>query len=74
MNIKIKFTQPSIRHHEAILSLKNRIDKNNNDKIYQIKLNYITSRGKWHNTSWKGDESKSGGIATNIEAFFDMLQ
>ena len=69
------YTILQLRHHEAILSLKNRIDKNNKDKIYQIKLNYITSRGKWYNTSWKGDESKSGGIATNIGVhFFDMLQ
>ena len=69
------YTILQLRHHKAIISLKNRIDKNIKDKIYQIKLNYITSRGKWYNTSWKGDESKSGGIATNIGVhFFDMLQ
>ena len=36
---------------------------------------YITSRGNWYYTSWKGNEDKSGGIASNIGVhFFDMLQ
>jgi UDP-N-acetyl-2-amino-2-deoxyglucuronate dehydrogenase len=40
-----------------------------------IELTYITSRGRWYHASWKGDEEKSGGIATNIGVhFFDMLQ
>ncbi len=39
-----------------------------------MQLTYLTSRGNWYNTSWKGDESKSGGVATNIGVhFFDML-
>ena len=43
-------------------------------KIYDIDLTYLTSRGHWYYTSWKGDISKSGGIATNIGVhFFDML-
>ena len=42
--------------------------------MYDVDLTYITSRGKWYHHSWKGDESKSGGIATNIGIhFFDML-
>ena len=37
-------------------------------------LTYITSRGNWYYTSWKGDERKSGGVATNIGVhFYDML-
>ncbi len=37
-------------------------------------MNYITSRGNWYQISWKGDNSKAGGIATNIGIhFFDML-
>ena len=37
-------------------------------------LTYLTSRGKWYFVSWKGDEAKSGGIASNIGVhFFDML-
>ena len=64
-----------LRHHEAILALKDKIDYGSKEKIYNIDLTYITSRGNWYYTSWKGDESKSGGIATNIGVhFFDMLQ
>ena len=37
-------------------------------------LTYITARGHWYLQSWKGEEKKSGGIATNIGVhFFDML-
>ena len=64
-----------LRHHEAILELKDKIANGPADKIYDIDLTYITSRGNWYYASWKGDESKSGGIASNIGVhFFDMLQ
>ena len=64
-----------LRHHQAILELKNKIDQGGGEKTYAIDLTYITSRGNWYYTSWKGDESKSGGIASNIGIhFFDMLQ
>ena len=64
-----------LRHHEVILALKDKINSGPSDKVYEIDLIYITSRGKWYQTSWKGDESKSGGIASNIGVhFFDMLQ
>ena len=64
-----------LRHHEAILALKEKIDQSPQDKMHDIDLTYITSRGNWYYTSWKGDESKSGGIASNIGVhFFDMLQ
>ncbi len=62
-----------LRHHASILKLKEAVAENP-DKIYDIDLTYITSRGKWYHFSWKGDPSKSGGIATNIGIhFFDML-
>jgi len=63
-----------LRLHPSILALKKRIDEGPKNKIYDIDLSYITSRGKWYHYSWKGDEHKSGGIATNIGVhFFDML-
>jgi UDP-N-acetyl-2-amino-2-deoxyglucuronate dehydrogenase len=44
------------------------------DKPFDIDLTYITSRGNWYYTSWKGDVAKSGGVATNIGVhFYDML-
>ena len=44
------------------------------DKIFDVDLTYLTSRGNWYYTSWKGDIKKSGGVATNIGVhFYDML-
>lgn len=63
-----------LRLHEKIVALKKKIDEAPKDKIHDIDLTYITSRGLWYYTSWKGDVMKSGGIATNIGIhFFDML-
>jgi len=63
-----------LRLHPAITALKEKVENGDRDKMYDIDLTYITSRGKWYYTSWKGDEQKSGGIATNIGVhFFDML-
>jgi len=64
-----------LRLHPAIIALKKKIDAAPKNKKYDIDLTYITSRGKWYMISWKGDISKSGGVATNIGIhFFDMLQ
>ena len=63
-----------LRLHPAIKKLKTEIDNSPKDKIFDVNLAYITSRGKWYHYSWKGDVQKSGGIATNIGVhFFDML-
>ena len=66
-----------LRLHDSIIALKEKVTKElqeNPNKIYEIDLTYLTSRGKWYFISWKGDESKSGGVATNIGVhFFDML-
>ncbi len=68
------YTILQLRLHPAIIALKQKIDGAPADKKYNINLQYITSRGNWYHTSWKGDIQKSGGIATNIGVhFFDML-
>jgi UDP-N-acetyl-2-amino-2-deoxyglucuronate dehydrogenase len=68
------FTILQLRLHPSIIALKNKIATGPKDKTYEVDLRYITSRGNWYHTSWKGDVSKSGGIATNIGIhFFDML-
>jgi len=62
-----------LRLHPAIKALKQKVESSG-DKVYDFDLTYITSRGNWYYTSWKGDTQKSGGIATNIGVhFFDML-
>ena len=63
-----------LRLHPSLIKLKEEIDSAPNNKVYDIDLTYITSRGNWYFTSWKGDIEKSGGVATNIGIhFFDML-
>lgn len=68
------FTILQLRLHPSIIALKKEIDEGSGDRIYNVDLSYITSRGRWYQISWKGDASKSGGVATNIGVhFFDML-
>jgi len=68
------FTILQLRLHPAIIKLKEKIAAEPKDKTHIVELDYITSRGHWYYTSWKGDIQKSGGIATNIGVhFFDML-
>jgi UDP-N-acetyl-2-amino-2-deoxyglucuronate dehydrogenase len=63
-----------LRLHPSIIALKNKVMSASKKEKYDIDLTYITSRGRWYDISWKGDESKSGGIATNIGVhFYDML-
>lgn len=68
------YTILQLRLHPSVIALKEKIANGPKDKIYDIDLTYITSRGKWYGVSWKGDLSKSGGVTTNIGIhFFDML-
>ena len=63
-----------LRLHQSIIDLKKKVDAAPKNKVFDIDLTYLTSRGNWYYTSWKGDYSKSGGIATNIGVhFYDML-
>jgi UDP-N-acetyl-2-amino-2-deoxyglucuronate dehydrogenase len=64
-----------LRMHPAITQLKADSQNAYQERKADINLTYIASRGHWYGISWKGDVSKSGGIATNIGVhFFDMLQ
>lgn len=63
-----------LRHHPVIRNLKKNSIAAKSAEKKEIDLTYITSRGKWYYTSWKGNPLKSGGVATNIGIhFFDML-
>ncbi|MEO0329829.1 MAG: Gfo/Idh/MocA family oxidoreductase [Pseudomonadota bacterium] len=63
-----------LRLHPKIIELRDRIRSGPQERRYEVDLTYITSRGNWYLNSWKGETSKSGGVATNIGVhFFDML-
>lgn len=68
------FTILQLRHHDAILKLRNKVAAASISTKFDVDLSYITSRGRWYAASWKGDPRKSFGVATNIGVhFFDML-
>ena len=68
------YTILQLRLHPAIIKLREEVLASDPTKTFDVDLTYITSRGKWYHHSWKGEEQKSGGIATNIGIhFFDML-
>jgi UDP-N-acetyl-2-amino-2-deoxyglucuronate dehydrogenase len=62
-----------LRVHPSLIALRDRVlaaGKANHD----VTLTYITARGPWYFMSWKGQEDRSGGLATNIGVhFFDLL-
>lgn len=73
-NDKHIFSILQLRLHPSIIALREKVLNGPKDKMYDVDLTYLTSRGHWYYTSWKGDISKSGGIATNIGVhFYDML-
>lgn len=63
-----------LRVHPALVALKAALDAEGPGPAKEVVLTYVTSRGPWYQVSWKGDEDRSGGIATNIGIhFFDLL-
>jgi len=60
-----------LRVHPDLIALKRSLDTSIRS---QVTLTYVASRGNWYQGSWKGDEARSGGIATNIGIhLFDLL-
>lgn len=64
-----------LRVHPSLTDLKKKTEsEGQTSKKHEVILTYITSRGPWYDYSWKGDISRSGGVATNIGVhFFDLL-
>jgi UDP-N-acetyl-2-amino-2-deoxyglucuronate dehydrogenase len=66
-----------LRVHPALVALRESLQSTANEPRstkHEVVLTYITSRGPWYLTSWKGNHEKSGGVATNIGIhFFDLL-
>lgn len=63
-----------LRLHPAIAALREKIKSGDENTIHDVDLTFLTSRGNWYFSSWKGEKEKSGGVATHIGiSFFDML-
>jgi UDP-N-acetyl-2-amino-2-deoxyglucuronate dehydrogenase len=63
-----------LRLHPALIELKEKLTSKPTEKPHEVILTYVTARGAWYHTSWKGYIEKSGGIATNIGIhLFDLL-
>jgi len=70
------FTVLQLRCLPALQALRSeaRTSQSNTSTRAQVVLTYITRRGHWYNVSWKGDPSKSGGLAMNIGVhLFDLM-
>lgn len=68
------YTILQLRYHPEIIRLKQFVESNDPQTIYDIDLAYITPRGMWYSASWKGNILKSGGLTANIGIhFIDML-
>jgi UDP-N-acetyl-2-amino-2-deoxyglucuronate dehydrogenase len=63
-----------LRLHPALIDLRKMLQSGAGHQQHDVVLSYVTSRGAWYHTSWKGYLDKSGGIATNIGIhLFDLL-
>lgn len=67
------YTILQLRLHPKLQQLKEAIEASPQEAA-DVQIDYFTPRGKWYHASWKGDTSKSGGIATNIGIhLFDLV-
>jgi UDP-N-acetyl-2-amino-2-deoxyglucuronate dehydrogenase len=68
------YTVLQLRLHPALIALKQALEQDKHRQRANICVTYITRRGPWYHTSWKGSDEKSGGLAMNIGIhFFDLL-
>ena len=67
------FTILQLRVHDALVRARQTL-LDSGDAMHDVVLTYVTARGQWYHSSWKGSAEKSGGVATNIGIhFFDLL-
>ena len=68
------YTVLQLRHAPALAQLRARLQQEDSSSMAEVELAYVTRRGPWYHSSWKGNEERSGGIAMNIGIhFFDLL-
>lgn len=65
------------RYHPFVSQLREQVKtqlQNNPQHQFDVNIQYIAPRGRWYYYSWKGDESRSGGVAMNIGIhLFDLV-
>lgn len=63
-----------LRLHPEIVALRERLARERPAQPSEVSLTYVTARGRWYDTSWKGSDERSGGIVVNIGIhLFDLL-
>lgn len=63
-----------LRVHPKLIELRERFQRESGDRMNDVEISYVTPRGNWYRTSWKGDIAKSGGVITNIGIhLFDLM-
>jgi UDP-N-acetyl-2-amino-2-deoxyglucuronate dehydrogenase len=63
-----------LRYLPALLALREQLQSDSSSTKKDVVLSYITRRGRWYHHSWKGSETKSGGLAMNIGIhLFDVM-
>ncbi len=63
-----------LRVHPMLIRLRHDLAASASSRQHDVCLTYVTARGRWYQTSWKGSQEKSGGVGMNIGIhFFDML-
>jgi UDP-N-acetyl-2-amino-2-deoxyglucuronate dehydrogenase len=68
------YTVLQLRVHPSLMALRDRLAAEPATRKHEVNLSYVTSRGNWYLSSWKGDLERSGGLACNIGIhFFDLL-
>ncbi len=67
-------TVMQLRLHPELIAAKRALEASPPGRRVDVCLTYVTPRGPWYQTSWKGAPEKSGGLAMNIGVhFFDAL-
>ena len=67
------YTVLQLRELSQVRALRERIHASAPQR-HDVRVAYVSRRGAWYFTSWKGDETRSGGVAANIGAhLFDLL-
>ena len=68
------YTVLQLRLHPQLMALREQLASGSRRREHEVTLSYVTARGRWYDTSWKGSEERSGGIVTNIGIhLFDLL-